>query len=162
HEPVLLAEIEFAAGDDGVRPTRRAAVRDGKGALFLVTFRRGFDQSHGAVLVAEIEVAVGIDHRGGAVARGLPLLPNDLAGLQLDASGSAGIVAVAGVNVIADEDHAAVVVLQFSGAEEIDLFGPHAVAVALELEQSAALVVTGGAEDVIAVSNGGRDVGGAV
>src|SRR5437773_102350 len=81
---VLVAQVEAAAGDDGVRPGGLvAAVRRGETALLLVRVRRRLDQrDRPGVLPADVQMTVG---RGDRTSADRPLLPFRSAGLQIDA-----------------------------------------------------------------------------
>src|SRR5436853_6171046 len=62
-QDVLIAEVQFALRDDGMRPAiQLRAVGLVEAAGFLVAFRAGLDQgdSTGAVLAPQVEVAVGV------------------------------------------------------------------------------------------------------
>src|SRR4051812_23262124 len=51
-EEVLVAEVEFGAGDDGVGPALFVgSVGLVETAVFFVAFRAGFDEGHGAFLI---------------------------------------------------------------------------------------------------------------
>src|SRR5262245_62725924 len=59
---VLLADVEPAVGDREVRPARVADVGDRERAPLAVALGAGLDQQHDAVLVAEVDPAVGVHH----------------------------------------------------------------------------------------------------
>src|SRR3954447_16261676 len=84
-QPILFAQVKLAAGNNRMRPARRsAAVRDFELALHLVLGRRSLDQGHHTIVVAEIEVAIRIDHGRRSAAGPATLVPDHLAGLELD------------------------------------------------------------------------------
>src|ERR1043166_4529304 len=107
-EHVLVAEVEPAIRDDRMRPAvLRAALGLVEAAAFLVSVRRGFDERDGALLAlaAAVEMPVGVTDRAFADSLVAPL---DVAALELLADPSLAVREA--VEVIAEEDHAAVVV----------------------------------------------------
>src|SRR5438445_549471 len=79
-----------------MRPALVRAVGDLEHARFLVAVRRRRHQRHVPVVVADVEVARGVDDRGGTAALdALIVLPLDLAGLPLGAPEPALVVGIA-------------------------------------------------------------------
>src|SRR5688572_4788390 len=95
---VLIAQVELAAGDDGVGPAFAVVAGDLELALELVLFGRRLDQGHRAALITEVEVAVGIGDRGAAAAGAAAGPPGVLAGLAVDADRESVVVPVAAIN----------------------------------------------------------------
>src|SRR5262245_18034248 len=80
----LIAKIEFAVGDDGMRPGIVAATEGLiEAPAFHVFVRIGFDQNHRSSFIAIVEPAVGVGDR--AFARSV-ILPADLSGLEIQAT----------------------------------------------------------------------------
>src|SRR5437867_4037983 len=59
-ECTLVADIQTAATNDGVRPTRQALVRDLEPALFPIPGGIGFGQPNDVIFTQYIKVAIGI------------------------------------------------------------------------------------------------------
>src|SRR6266403_5709163 len=70
-EQVAFAQVQSAAGDHWMRPTWPLRLGDLEGADFLVALRRRLHQRYHAVLVVEIEMAVGVGHRSRFLAGAL-------------------------------------------------------------------------------------------
>jgi len=121
----------------------------------------GLDQREGVVLVAEIEVSIRVKD-GSRAAAGLLCLPHNFPGLCFDAGRGALPVAVSAIDVVAEADESAVMVLEGRGVEEIDLLGGNAIALWRQLEQGAAGAVGGRTEDIVGEDNGRRDICGSV
>src|SRR5262245_37388322 len=100
-------------------PARLFDVGDVKYGQFAIGARRGSDQRHDAVFKTHEQLAVGGGDRGGARAWSTVMPPRDLAGHEVDANGRACFVAVPRINMVADQDHAAVMVLKNSAFEEV-------------------------------------------
>src|SRR5262245_38670530 len=157
-ERVVLAEIESPREDDGMSPAGPPWVGDLEAADLSVLLRIRVHEGHVAVLVQEIEVAVGVgDRRRAGTLRPLPLAPDHLAGLDVGAERRAAVITVT-VNLVADDDDPAVLVLE--RAVEILLLHLDLAVLDTERQQSPALVVPGAAEDLIAEDDGSRDVRG--
>src|SRR5262249_4577485 len=156
---VLLAQVELPAADDRVGPARGGAVGGLGAPCWLVAGRAGLDRRPPAVVVAEVEPAVGVGQRGRAAARALVLarlaLPQPLARLPHGAIRLAAVVGVA-VGVVADDDDAPVFVGQL-GVEVVHL-DLHAPLVGAEGEQGGPLPVAGGGEHLVAQDDGRGDV----
>src|SRR5712692_141175 len=114
HEHVLIAQVQFAARDDRMRPALALDAGQLERALQAILFGAGLDQSHDAVLVAEIEMAIGVHYRGRALARTAARTPGRLAGLHLHTEREPLVVAVAAVYVVPHPDHAAMVILHLA------------------------------------------------
>ena len=71
-------------------------------------------------------------------------------------------MAVAAVDVIAQHDHAAVMILQTVALEEIDFLGLDAAVLGEQLQESGPRAIAGGSEDIIVLDQRGWNVGGAV
>ena len=56
----LIPDVQLAAADDRVSPTRPALIRDLEPPFLLVTGRRSFRESHDVVLAQEVQVAVSV------------------------------------------------------------------------------------------------------
>lgn len=123
----MLAKVEFAVGDNGVGPGLGFLVGGHKGAFEFVGGGGGFDEGDVAALVAVDKVSVDGGDGCRAVAGTFDRSPFDLAGFEFNADGITAVVLVAAVDVAVDEDHAAVVVLEDFGFEEVDLFGGLAI-----------------------------------
>src|SRR5262245_60079060 len=80
-------------------------------------------QRQNAVLIAEVEPAVGIENGGGARAGAALGSPGKLAGFPFEAEGLAVVIAVPAIDVVAEHDAAAVVVLELVAFQEILLLG---------------------------------------
>src|SRR5262249_33828641 len=95
-EGILLADVELPPRHHEVGPARLLDVRDRERPLLLVARRRGLDERHHAVLVAEVEVPVSVQDGSGARSGHFRpfAAPDDLAGGELDADGVAAVVAV--------------------------------------------------------------------
>src|SRR5947207_1490437 len=105
-EVVLISQIQPATADDRMRPTGTAAPWNLERSLHLVLFGVRCDQGHIAALVAEIKVAVRISHSRRTSAHPASRLPSRLAGQHVDAQGEPFVMAVAAIDVIAQQDHA--------------------------------------------------------
>jgi len=117
HQNVGVADIEVAVNDNGVRPAGAAHARafgERKGTLEIVSARIGLDKCHDVILVAEVQVSICVKDGCRATTR-LVLLPHHLAGLHFDAGRLALVVVVAAVDIVADSDKAAVMVLKSTG-----------------------------------------------
>jgi hypothetical protein len=68
-QQVAVAQVQAAVVDDRMRPGRSAAFDGFEGALDPQRFGRGFDQCQRAAVVAEDQVAVGVDDGGGTGGR---------------------------------------------------------------------------------------------
>ena len=174
HQNVCVADIEVAVDDNGMCPAGVAhtlAFGERKGTLQIVSARIGLDKCHDVVLVAEVQVAVGVKHGSRATTR-LVLLPHYLSGLHFDAGRLALAVVVAAVDIVADSDEAAVMVLKSAGIEEVNLFsadpdpcrrgGVDTISYSSQLEQCAAGAVSGRTEYVFTVNDRGRNISGPV
>src|ERR1017187_6769996 len=106
---VLVAEVEFAAGDDRVRPRFLVtAVRLLEAAMLLEAGGRGFNEDHRAlVLRAQVKPVIGINDRAFAQ---LVVLPLGLTALEVLAR-PAFVIRMA-IDKIAELDDAAVLVAQ--------------------------------------------------
>ena len=136
HQNVCVADIEVAVDYNGVWPALAAhspAFGERKGTLEIVSARIGLDKCHDVVLVAEVQVAVGVKYGSRATTR-LGLLPHYLSGLHFDAGRLAPGVVVASVDIVADSDKAAVVVLKSAGIEEVNLFSVDTISYSGQLE----------------------------
>src|SRR5437870_3767365 len=83
---IALAQVQTAARHYRVRPARPLSNGNFERAFLLVAAGRGIDQGHDAVLIADIQVPVGIRHGCGTSALALAaFLPagHDLAGLEV-------------------------------------------------------------------------------
>src|SRR4051794_29525005 len=140
---LLVTDIELAIGDDRVRPRRRpAAVGLRELAALDVLLRARLDEQHGTAFGAVVQSAV--RHRHRALLRPA-LVPQDLAGLEIEAvQVTSPVATVSAVKATVDDDHASVVVLHRPG--EVDLLGLDAVPVLDELHQPAARAVSRGGE----------------
>src|SRR5258706_12251503 len=67
-QQILVAQVEFAPGDDGVGPAiLLGSVRLVEAAMFFVAVGRGFDQGDGSLVFGtQIETAISIDERAFA------------------------------------------------------------------------------------------------
>jgi hypothetical protein len=87
---VLVAQVQFAVGNDRVRPVRcLTAVGMLESATLNVLLGAGLEQDHRAVLLEVVDAAVGQGDRAllNAPAAGLvALVPQDLAGLEVEAN----------------------------------------------------------------------------
>ena len=81
---------------------------------------------------------------------------------ELDADRQAHAMALTRVNVTADQDHATVMILKRATVQEVLLGRSHRVACFGEFHQSAARLVAGSRENIVALNQGGRDVRGVV
>ena len=115
----MVAEVEPAAVDHGMRPTVAVVAGERERAFFMVAVRRRLDERHDGVLVAEIQVPIRGNDRRRFGARPAILVPDYFPGLPFEADGEAVVVACAGVDVVAEADHAAVVVLKSGGVEKV-------------------------------------------
>src|ERR1017187_1419327 len=150
---VLVAEVEFAAGNDRVRPRFLVtAVGLLEAAAFLETVGRGFTQGHCAlVLRAQVKPVIGINDRTFAQLIVLPL-----GGARLEVLAGPALVIRMAIDKIADLDDPAVLVAQ--DLIGIDLFGGELPAGFGDLEQITADAVAGADIDVaVAVNRRGDD-----
>src|SRR5262249_31397611 len=83
---VRVAQGEPAVADGGMGQTP-SPVGSLKLPFQLVFLRRRGDQRHDAVLVLEIEMAIGVSHCGWSGARTAALFPHQLAGQEFNALG---------------------------------------------------------------------------
>src|ERR1035441_7363621 len=129
-QTVRFAEVEFAAGDDRVRPGFLvAAVGLLEAAMFLEAVGRGFNEDHRAlVLRAQVKPVIGINDRPFAQLIVLPL-----GGARLEVLAGPALVIRMAIDKIADLDDAAVLVAQ--NLIGIDLFGGELPAGFGDLEQ---------------------------
>jgi hypothetical protein len=123
-----------------------------------VLFRGGLDQSHYAVLVAEIEIAVGLNHSRRLFPGSPAPFPGEFAGLQFQANREARVMPVAAIDVVANEHHPAMMVLQLPAVEKIDFLGGHSVARLGELQQGGSRAVARGSKDIVVFDEGSRDI----
>lgn len=133
-----------------------------EGAFEFVFLRVGFDEGDVAALVAVDEVTIDVSEAGGFAPDAFFRAPFDVAGFEFNADGLSSVMAVSAVDVAIDEDHASVVVLEGSGFEKVDFFGGDAAAFGGEFDEGGAGLVSGGAEDKVAIDDGGGDVGSGV
>src|SRR5580765_5745908 len=160
---VLVADIELAFENDRVRPAFAEFAGEAEGTFEFVALRRGFDERHRGVLVTEIEMAVGVHNRRRPGTWAALLAPDDFAGEELDAGRKTVVMAVAHVNVVAEKNHAPVVILELVRRKIINLFCLYPVASLRKFEQRAASVtVAAGTEDIVAFDQRRGDVGCAV
>lgn len=75
-----------------------------------------------AALVAIDEMTIDIGDAGGSMSRTFRGSPFYFSGFHFDTDGVTAIVLVAAIDVAVDEDHAAVVVLEGLGLEEVYFF----------------------------------------
>ncbi len=123
-QQVLVAQVEPAVRDDGVRPRRlAAAARLLEAPALEIRLRARLDQQHRAVLGAVVEPAVREGHRALRRLSSLgALVPVDRASPKVEGQEEAArVAAVRAVERAVDQDHAAVVVLHLVG--EVDLLG---------------------------------------
>src|SRR5262249_40081832 len=137
---LLIANEQFAVGEDRMRPGRLAGARRRETAVLDVLLRVGLDQDDRPALIAIVQATVGVSDRS---LTGLALAPLHLARHDLQTRQPA---LVGAVQVIAEQNHAAVMVLHVLG--EVDFLGLYLVAVARQLGQSAAGAVGGRGENV--------------
>src|SRR5262249_13332414 len=98
----LVAQVEAAVGDDGVRPgLGLAPVRLVEAALLAAALRRCLHQRHLPVLAADVQPVVGVAERPLAHRA---VLPADLAGAEVQAQQRAVARAV---HEVVDKHHAA-------------------------------------------------------
>ncbi len=111
--------------DDRVRPVGAIAhPRSIETTLEAETIWGGLDQGHHAILIAEDDMTIGIDHGCRTAARGIPFrTPGELAGLEIDTERRSLVMAMAAIKVIANQHHAPMVILQLLAAEKIELLG---------------------------------------
>ena len=124
HQNVGVTEIEVAIDDNRVRPAgvgHALALGERKRTFEIVSARIGLYKCHDIVLVAEVQVSVGVKYGCRATTR-LVLLPHYLSGLHFDAGRLTLVVVVAAVDIVADSDEAAMMVLKSAGIEEVNLF----------------------------------------
>src|SRR5262249_8673899 len=157
-QDIVIAQVELAIGDDGVRPGGELRVVVGlvEAAPFLVAVRRGVHQGHRPLLTPDVEPAV---RRGERALAHRGVVPFDLAGLGV---GAHQLLFVRAVLIIPDADESADVAGQ--GLVEEYLLGREALSLGYELDHGprAALAAAGGAEHVAVPHDGRRDVGQAV
>src|SRR5262245_21308618 len=78
---VLIAQIELAAGDDRMRPAFPVVYGQLELPIELIALGRSFDQGHRAILIAEVELPVGVGHGGRFLAGSAIGSPHGFAGL---------------------------------------------------------------------------------
>src|SRR5437016_8483200 len=96
---ILVAQVQFAVGNDRVRPGRLlAAVGLVEAATLDVLLRIRFDQEHGALLGAIIESAIRQGHRAfrRRALAAVALVPQEIAGLEVETNKGATLVAAVG------------------------------------------------------------------
>src|ERR1039458_7480256 len=108
-QDVLVAEVEFAAGDDRVGPCFLVtAVGLLEAAMFLESVGRGFNEDHRALILrAQVKPVIGIYYRTFAQLIVLPL-----GGTRLEVLARPAFVVRMAIDKIADLDDAAVLVPQ--------------------------------------------------
>src|SRR5262249_32274269 len=152
---VVVAKVEAAIGDDGVRPCRAFAALGGfEAARFLVACRRCLDQGDLAVLFAA-HLKPTIRRPAGTLAHPAGF-PFGRAGIEAEAARGAFVGAE---ERIADEDTSAVMVGQ--DLADVLLFGGDAIALSDEPKQCTATAAGagGGAEDQAVMKYGRRTIG---
>ena len=93
-QQILVANVQFAVGNDRVRPGRRpAAVGLVKAAALDELFSVRLDQEHGALLGAIVEPPV---RQGQRALRGLAIAPQNFAGLEVETGEKTALVAAVG------------------------------------------------------------------
>src|SRR5262245_18692979 len=157
-ETVLLAKIELASGDDGVRPARVLHVGYPERPALAIGLGRRVHQHHETVLVTEVEPAVGIGDGRGAAAVVADRAPGDFSRLEPRRDGESRVVSRAGVQIALVENDSSVMVLERSRWQEIDLGGLDTVRGRSELEKSRTGLVSRRAEDEISAHDRSRNV----
>src|SRR5436190_124655 len=134
-----------------MRPAWFANTRQLERSLLMVSVRSGFNQHHQTILIAEVQASIGVGDGSRSLARIASVsAPADFAGEEFDADGQSHTMAVAGVDIITDQDKSAMMILKRLGVEEINLLGIHAIVRGLQLDQRCSGLIGGGCEDVIA------------
>lgn len=120
----------------------------------------GFYQLHDAVLIAEIKMSVGVSDgsgTGGALGPNIAS-PAHFAGHEFEADGKSIVVAVTRVEIVAEQDESAVVILKGGRVQEINLLCVDAIGGGLKLQQGGAGSVSRRGEDEIPAHDGSRDI----
>src|SRR5262249_14750670 len=155
-DQLLIAEVEAAVGDDGVGPdlaglaVEAAFARDLEAAGFVPAGGAGVDQDAGAgVLAVEIEPAVGAGQ--GALAQLAAAVPDGMAGLEVLANPAAAVGEA--VDVLADAEHAAVMIDQHAVGPDFDGLRFLLGLVAGQPQHAAARGVAGADVDLVVVKD---------
>ncbi len=140
---ILVAQVQFAVGNNRVRPSwLSAAVGLLEAATLEVFLRVWLNQEHGTVLGAIVEPAIGQSHRAfRRAALAAALIPQNVAGLEVETDEvTAGIAAVGAIQAAFKKYHTAVVVLHPVG--EIDFLGlDTTVCILAQLHQPPAVTI---------------------
>ncbi len=127
HQDVVGAQVQFPIVDDGVSPGLALLEGGSEHAFHSKGIGVGFDDRDQRVtFVAKNQMAISVEH--GCRTTGLlgtcPVLffPLDFARHEIQADWHSLVLPVASVEMVTDQDDAAMVVLEFLGAQEIDFF----------------------------------------
>ena len=85
----------------------------------LVACRSGFNQRHVPTLISEVEMTIGIKNRGTACSGTTLRSPGIFASHHVETNGKSLIVTMSAINVIANQEHAAMMVLEFLGFQKV-------------------------------------------
>src|SRR5262249_4327902 len=97
-----------------------------------------FDERHHIVLVAEVEIPIGIRDSGRPIADAALRSPGELASRHVQAKRQALIMAMPSVEVVTQQHHAAMVILKLFAVEKVLLLDSDAVARGNQFEKRGA------------------------
>ena len=109
-------------------------------------------------------MAIGIKYGRGSATRP-PIFfsaPDDITGTPFDAGGETAVMLVAHVNVVANVDHAAVMILQGVAIRPPDLFSVDTRTAFTQLQQGRSGAIAAGTEDIVVDYDRGGDIRGAI